>query len=102
MSRIKKAWHFLLANGFLWIFYCIFQPSIFNSNFKQVIKSFERDFGQATFLQQARQTLKLTLPFFLSIYLSIYLLLFFGGVGRNFGTLVSFFSEEWFIKEGES
>src|SRR5437870_1540844 len=102
MSRIKKAWHFLLSDSYKWIFYCIFQPRRFNRNLEQVGIALFPDLGQqVTRWKLALQILKLGISYLLPIYLSIYSLLFLSYIIGNFGILISLAGEgEAFIKEG--
>ena len=57
MEHLERAWHYLVAEPFTWVFYCFFQPG-----------RFRRDFEVEGFFERVTPMLRLLLPMFLISY----------------------------------
>jgi hypothetical protein len=58
MWQMKRWWHFLLQEPFIWLFYCLFQPA-----------KFKRDFEAEDLLNRFIVMLRLALPMFLCSFM---------------------------------
>src|SRR5207248_8298851 len=72
MKHMRRVWRYVLAEPFMWLFYCFFQPG-----------RFKRECESKDFLKRMISMLRLALPMFLYTYplaLGVQLL---GGLERN-------------------